>query len=66
MWIMKFYWFDLDLDTMTLVLKHDLDMYVCTKTEAPTFNSSKVIAWTDTQTERQTQLKLLPIGIRGW
>ena len=45
MQIIKFYWFDLDLDTMTLVLKHNLDivkMYVYTKNEAPTFNGSKV------------------------
>ena len=43
---MKFWSFDLDLDPITLVLKLDLDiikMYVCTKTEVPTFSSSKVI-----------------------
>ena len=42
---------------MTLVLKLDLDivkMYVCTKDEALTSNGSKVIAWTDTQTDRWT------------
>ena len=42
---------------MTLVLKPDLDiikMYVCTKNEVSTFNSSKVIIWTDTQTDGQT------------
>ena len=42
---------------MTLVLKLDLDivqMYVCTKNEAPTFNGSKVTAWTDTHTDTQT------------
>ena len=42
---------------MTLVLKLNLDivkMYVCTKDEGPTSNGSKVIAWTDTQTDRQT------------
>ena len=72
MWIMIIYWFDFDIDPMTLVLKHDLDivkMHVCTKNDAPTFNSSKVTAWTDTQTDRwtdtQTWLKLLPIRIRG-
>ena len=56
MWIMKFYW--LDLDPMALLLKFDLDivkMYMCTKDEAPTFNSSKVIVWTDTQTDTDRQ-----------
>ena len=41
---------------------------MCTKNEVPTFNGSKVIIWTDTQTDgqtdthtdRQTRLKLLP------
>ena len=74
---------------MTLVCKLDLDivkMYMCTKNEATTFNSSKVTALnrqTDRQTEKmdrqtdkrtdahthtdsQSQLKLLPIRIRGW
>ena len=53
----EFYWFDLDLDPMTLVLKLDLDivkLYVCTKDEAPTSNGSKVIAWTDIQTDGWT------------
>ena len=64
---------------MTLVVKLDLDIikiYMCTKNEVPTFSSSKVIIWTDSQTarqtdiwtdrqthiqtDRQTQLKLLP------
>ena len=47
MWIMKFYWFGLDINPMTLVLKLDLDivkMYVCTKNET----------WTDTQTDTHT------------
>ena len=75
MWITKFYWFNLDLDVMTLVLKLDLDivkMYVYAKNEAPTFNGSEVITWTNTQidrhtdTTRQTRLKLLPIHICGW
>ena len=70
---------------MTLVCKLDLDivkMYMCTKNEATTFNSSKVTALnrqtekTDRQTDKRTdahthtdsqsQLKLLPIRIRGW
>ena len=53
----EFYWFDLDIDPMALVLELDLDimkMYVCTKDEAPISNGSKVIAWSDTQTDRQT------------
>ena len=52
MWIMNF----IDL-TLTLVLKLDLDivkMYMCTKDETPTSNGSKVVAWTDTQTDGQT------------
>ena len=54
MWIIKFDWFDLDLDPITLVFKLDLDiveMYTCTKSDAPTFNIKKVIAWTDTQAD---------------
>ena len=54
MWITNFQLFDLDLDPMTLVLKLDLDirkMYVCTENEVPIFNSSKVIIWTDRQTD---------------
>ena len=48
---------------------------MCTKNEAPTFNSSKVTALngqTDRQTngrmltDNQSQLKLLSIRIRGW
>ena len=60
---MMFYSFDLDLDPMTLVLKLDLDMvkmYLYTKNELPSYSSSKVIAWTDRQTHRQTRVKLLP------
>ena len=44
------------LDVITLVLKFDpviIKMYVCTKNEVPTFNGSKVIIWTNTQTDRQ-------------
>ena len=47
-WIMEFYPFDLDLDSMTLVLKFGLDIvkiHVCTKNEVPIFSSSKDIAW---------------------
>ena len=54
---MKFWSFDLDLDSMTLILKLDLDsikMHVCTKNEVPTFTGSKVIIGTDTQTNRWT------------
>ena len=50
---------------MTLIRKLDLDMvkmYLYAKNEIPSYGSSKVIARTD----RQTQLKLLPIRIRGW
>ena len=66
MWIMKFYSFDLDLDPMTLVLKFDLDivkMYVCTKNEVPTFNSFKVIIWTDRETDLT---EIITYRICGW
>ena len=56
MWIMKFYGFDLYLDPVTLVLKQELDivkMNVCAMNEAPTFNGSEVIVWTDRYTDRQ-------------
>ena len=49
-----FYSFDLDLDPMTLVLKLDLDMvkmYLHTKNKVPSYSGSKVIAWTDRQTD---------------
>ena len=42
-----FYSFNLDLDPMALVLKHDLDivkMYQDTKNEVPSYSGSKVIA----------------------
>ena len=42
-----FYSFDLDLNPMTLVLIHDLDMvkmYLHTKNEVPSYSGSKVIA----------------------
>ena len=42
---------------MTLILKLDLDivkMYLYTENKVPSFNSSKVKACTDTQTETQT------------
>ena len=53
---------------MTLLLKLDLDMvkmYLYTENKVPSFNISKVIAWTDTQTDRQTGVKLLPIRMRA-
>ena len=54
---MKFYSFDIDLNPMTLVLKPDLDiinMYMCTEKYIPIFSGSKVIAWTDRQTDTHT------------
>ena len=51
--------FDLDLDPMTLILKFDLDMvkmFLYTKYEVTSYSSSKVIAWTDTQIDTQTDL----------
>ena len=54
---MMFYSFDLDLDPMTLKLILDLDMvkmYLHTHNEVPSFSGSKVIAWTDRHTDRQT------------
>ena len=39
--------FDFDLDPMTFILKHDLDivnMYLCAENELPRYSSSKVIA----------------------
>ena len=42
---------------MTLIFKPDLDMikvYLYAKKELPSFNSSKVIAWTGTQKDTQT------------
>ena len=73
--------YSFNLDPMTLVLKRDLDlvkMYLHTKNEVPSYSGSKVMAWTDKHTDRktdrqththihtQTQVKLLPIRIRGW
>ena len=66
---------------MTLILKLDLDMvkmYLHTKNEVSMSRGSKVIAWTDRQTDtktdrqthrqtdRQTWLKTLPTHIHGW
>ena len=54
---MMFPSFFLDPDLMTLILKLDLDMVkMClhTKNEAPRFSGSKIIAWTDGHTDRQT------------
>ena len=56
--------FDFALDPMTLILKNELDvvkMYLYTENKVPNCSSSKVKAWTDTQ----TWVKLLPIRIRG-
>ena len=42
-----FHTFDLDLDPMTLIIKHDLDMVkmqLHTKNEVPSYSGSKVIA----------------------
>ena len=54
-----------DLDPMTLILKLDLDMikmYHHTKNEVSMSTGSKVIARTDTQTERHTDMtKTLPL-----
>ena len=36
-------------------------MYMSTKNEAPTSNSSKIIAWTGIQIDRPTQFKLLTV-----
>ena len=52
---MMFYSFD--LEPMTLIFKLDLDMvkmYLHAENEVPSYSGSKVIAWTD----RQTQVKL--------
>ena len=46
----QFYKSDLDLDSMTLVLKHDLDMVNHTKNEVSMSMHSKFIAKTDRQT----------------
>ena len=53
----QFYKSDVDLGPMTLVLKLDLDMVKMshyTKNEVSMSGHSKVIACTDTQTDRQT------------
>ena len=52
-----FYQSDLDHDSMTLILKLDLDIVKMshhTKNEASMIRHSKVIAQTDRQTDRQT------------
>ena len=52
----EIYGFDLYLDPVTLVLKHDLDivkMNVCAINEAHTFNGLQVIVWTDRYIDRQ-------------
>ena len=48
--------FDLDLDSMTLILKLDLDMvkmYLSTEDEVPSYSSSNVLGL-NTHTDRQT------------
>ena len=78
-----FFSYDLDLDPMTLILKLDLDMvkmYLHTKNEVPMSSGSKVIAWTDrntdnrhtdthrqtdTQTDRHDQKHYLPAYAGG-
>ena len=48
---------DLDLDPMTLIYELDLDImeiYLYAKNQVPNSKHSKVIARTDTQTDRQT------------
>ena len=63
-----FYHCDLELDPMTLTLKLDLDilkMHHPAKKEVSRSSSSKVIACTDRQTPRQTQLKTLPSRTHG-
>ena len=58
-------WDDLDLDPVTLILKLNLDivkMYHHTKNEVSMSIASKVITWTDTQTDRHTNTtKTLPL-----
>ena len=52
----KFFSYDLDLDPMTLILKLNLDMvqmYLHAKNEVSMSRGSKVIAWTDRNTDRQ-------------
>ena len=44
---MTFYSFDLELEPMTLILIHDLDMvriYLHTKNEVPSYSGSEVVA----------------------
>ena len=61
-----------DLDSMTLILKHDLDMvrmYLHTKNEVSMSSGSKVIVWTDGQTDRHNRKHYLPayaVGNKTW
>ena len=60
----QFYESDLDLDSMTLVLKSDLDMvkmYHHTKNEVSMSRHSKVIARTDRQTHRPPHTRAVRI-----
>ena len=55
---LPFYFHDLELDPMTLVLKFDLDMvvtYQYTKYEVNRSICSKVIVWKERHTDIQTQ-----------
>ena len=59
----QFYKSELDLEPMTLVLKLDLDMvkmYHHTKNEISMSRHSKVIARTDTETDKQYENITLP------
>ena len=52
---------DFDLDPMTFILKLDLDvvkMYLYANNEVPSSSGSKIIAWTDRQTETQTETEI--------
>ena len=52
---MMFHSFDFDLDSMTLILKLNLDMvkvYLHAKNEVPSYSSSKAIVCTDRHTDR--------------
>ena len=54
---MKFYSFALNFHPITLLLKFGLNvekMCASYENEFPSFSSSKVIAWKDTQTDTQT------------
>ena len=57
MWKISFHSFDHDINSMTMVLKLDLDiikMCVHTENEVPSLSSSNVTAWTGTRAHRNT------------